>query len=141
MLDGVDHFVDDPLGLLVPYLQLRLEPSEIDEDFLVKDLGEVVKGDVLVVLLRPVDKALLALVVEDDLTLVGSVSNFLDVFGIEIGYLLLDLLSLLGGNLDGLLFDADLFLNQLELLLEFGDLIYRDLPSGIHFGGSSLLPY
>ena len=92
-------------------------------------------------LLRPVDKALLALVVEDDLTLVGSVSNFLDVFGIEIGYFLLDLLSLLGGNLDGLLFDADLFLNQLELLLEFGDLIYRDLPSGIHFGGSSLLPY
>lgn len=37
MLDGVNHLVDDSFRLVVPDLQLCLKPSEIDEDFLVKD--------------------------------------------------------------------------------------------------------
>lgn len=100
----------------------------------------MVEGDVLVVLLRTINEAFFAFVVKNNLALVGSVTDFFNVFGIEISDLLLDLLSLLGSNFNGFLFGTDLFLDQFKLFLEISDLVKRKLLFGTRFGGFSRPP-
>ncbi len=102
---------------------------------MVEDLREVVKRDVLVVLLVAEHETLLALVVEHDLTLVCSVADFLDVPGIQVGNPLLNFFGLLGGSLDGSLLGGDLLLDELELLVELGKLSELHLPSAVRTAG------
>ena len=109
VLDGVDHLVDDALCLVVPDLQLHLEPPEIDHYLLVQNLREVVKRDVLVVFVSSEHEALLAFVVQDHLALVSTISSLFDILCVEICCFFLDLFILLRNNFDISLFRCYFF--------------------------------